>query len=228
LKPARRSNPVTNPHFSPFLAMTTHTSAELSKQVTAFELKGRLLAVTLKPNHQIKRLQLQTAAGAVDIRVPRALREALQPLQCGMDLTVSGRQISNPLTGCTKLKAESVAESESPAERLSPIAAVADIEAAAAPAGKSTILICRKCQSKSVCKALAAELADRDLAHHVKVEFTGCIKRCDSAPNLIVITPQLQGPEPGKTRKIKTHHGKVKRKQIPALLDRHRLSKPAS
>jgi (2Fe-2S) ferredoxin len=207
--------------------MTTHTPTKLSKQITAFELKGRLLAVTLKPNRQIKRLQLQTAAGPVNIRVPRALRGALHPLQCGMDLTVSGRKISNPLTGRIKLKAESVAESglESLVDPLSPVvAAVPAVEAAAAPAGESTILICRKCQSKSVCKALAAELADRDLDHHVKVEFTGCIKRCDSAPNLVVITPQGAG----KTRKIKTHHGKVKRKQIPALLDRHSLSKPAS
>jgi hypothetical protein len=223
LKQSRRSNPVINPHFSPLLAMITPT--QLSKRVTAFELKGRLLAVTLKPNRQIKRLQLQTAAGPVDIRVPRALRGTLQPLRSGMDLTIAGRKISNPLTGRIKLKADAVVESavesrsELPADRLDPVVA--------APIGESTILICRKCQSKSVCKALNAELADRDLSHHVKVEFTGCIKRCDSAPNLMVITPQPDPQAPGQIRKTKTHHGHVKRKRIPALLDRHGLVKPA-
>jgi (2Fe-2S) ferredoxin len=194
------------------------TLNQLSKQVTPFELKGRLLAVTLKPNQQIKRLQLQAAVGPLEIRLTRALRRALPSptLQCGMDLTVAGRKIRDPLTGQVKFKAESVVVSA--AAPLSPLAA------ATGSAAVSTILICRKCQEKSVCKALAAELADRDLDGQVKVEFTGCIKRCNSAPNLVVIAPR----GPGQTRKTKTHHGHVKRKQIPALLDRHGLSKPAS
>jgi (2Fe-2S) ferredoxin len=186
---------------------------KLSKQVTPFAIEGHLLKMTLKADRQVKILHIQTVDGEVDIHVTRSLREKLRSasLQNGMNLTLTGRKINHRLTGRVKFKAETW-------RSLDPVAVQV-----AAPVSNSTILICRKCQEKSVCKALAAELADRDLGGHVKVEFTGCIKRCDSAPNLVVITTQSDQP---KLRKTKTHYGNLKRKQIPALLDRHGLSKP--
>jgi (2Fe-2S) ferredoxin len=185
---------------------------KLSKQVIPFTIEGRLLTTTLKPDLQVKILHLHTANGEIDIHVTRSLRDRLRSAswRSGMNLIVTGRKIHHRLTGRVKFKAETLRSAD-------------QVEfVAAAPMSSSTILICRKCQEKSVCKALAAELADRDLGGHVKVEFTGCIKRCDSAPNLVVITTQSDQP---KSRRTKTHYGNLKRKQIPALLDRHGLSK---
>jgi (2Fe-2S) ferredoxin len=190
----------------------TSTIIKLSKQVTPFTIEGHLLTTTLKADRQVKILHLQTANGEIDIHVTRSLRERLQAesLQNGMNMTVTGRKINHRLTGRIKFKADTWRSLDAVAVEVP------------ATVSSSTILICRKCQEKSVCKALAAELADRDLSDQVKVEFTGCIKRCDSAPNLVVITTQADQP---KSRKTKTHYGNLKRKQISAMLDRHGLSK---
>jgi (2Fe-2S) ferredoxin len=182
---------------------------KLSKQVTPFTIVGCLLKVTLKSNGQLKILHMQTADGDMDIHLTRSLRQEQRSasLTKGTNLTLSGRRINHQLTGRIKYKAETLQ-----AEVKTEVKAEAAI-------GATTILICRKCQGKSVCTALATELADRDLDGHVKVEFTGCLKRCDSAPNLVVVKNHE------KSRKTKTHHSNVKRQQIPGLLDRHGLAK---
>jgi (2Fe-2S) ferredoxin len=192
----------------------TSTIIKLSKQVTPFTIEGHLLTMTLKADRQVKILHIQTADGEVDIHVTRSLRDQLRSdsLSSGMNLHITGRKINHRLTGRVKFKAETLRSAESVTVKVPERVANSS----------STILICRKCQEKSVCKALAAELADRDLSDQVKVEFTGCIKRCDSAPNLVVITTQTDQP---KSRKTKTHYGNLKRKQIAAMLDRHGLAK---
>jgi (2Fe-2S) ferredoxin len=193
--------------------------------VSSFQIEGQLLGVEFKrqQQQQIKHIQIRTACGEVRIKVAKSLRHRLsdQSLELGTTLEICGQQTKDPSTGKTRFKAKKLRLKcpSLPTDIGSPIMPVVEQSA--------TILICRKCQEKSVCQALAAELADRNLTDRVTTEFTGCIKRCESAPNLIVITSQKtpQGQMSGKTPKTKTHHGKVKRRQIPALLDRHGLSK---
>lgn len=45
---------------------------------------------------------------------------------------------------------------------------------------------------KRLCQELEATLCDRGLQDQVKIERTGCLKRCSQAPNLVLM--------PGKTR----------------------------
>jgi (2Fe-2S) ferredoxin len=62
---------------------------------------------------------------------------------------------------------------------------------------KAKILICQKSGcvkrgGKKLCQELEAALCDRGLQNHVAIKHTGCLKRCSSAPNMVLM--------PDKTR----------------------------
>jgi (2Fe-2S) ferredoxin len=62
-----------------------------------------------------------------------------------------------------------------------------------------------------VIAGLRRELGDRQIAEQVAIRETGCMKKCKAGPNLVM---------PDKTR-----HSRVRAKDIPALLDKHGLSR---
>jgi (2Fe-2S) ferredoxin len=201
------------------------------KQVTSFRVEGQLLEVVQHQKHLVKALRLRTQRGEIDIKVAKVLRDRLRPelLRPGMTVEISGREIYDALTGRTKFKADAVESQSMPVVRPEvPPTEVSRCHRSAQPEG--TILICRKCQEKSVCKALTTELAHRDLGDRVKVKFTGCLKRCKSAPNLVVIAKAdpIASVNSGRRRQSSTHYSKVKCREIAKMLDRHGLSKPAS
>ncbi len=61
---------------------------------------------------------------------------------------------------------------------------------------------------KAVCKALEAELDNRNLTGQVTIRGTGCMKHCKAGPNLVVM------PD-------KTCYSRISADEIPALLDKH-------
>jgi (2Fe-2S) ferredoxin len=67
---------------------------------------------------------------------------------------------------------------------------------------------CRKRGGDAVCKALQQELEQRGLKEQVTLEKTGCLKKCKSGPNLVIL--------PDKTR-----YSKVEPEAIPVLIEQH-------
>jgi (2Fe-2S) ferredoxin len=67
---------------------------------------------------------------------------------------------------------------------------------------------CRKRGGDTVCKVLQQELAQRGLEEQVTIEKTGCLKKCKSGPNLVIL--------PDKTR-----YSKVEPEAIPVLIEQH-------
>ncbi len=209
----------------------TQTKLPLPKQVMPFRIEGQVLEVVQHSKHLVKSLRLRTERGEIDIKVAKVLRDRLRPdLLCpGMTVEISGREIYYALTGRTKFKADAVQIQSMPVLRPEALPTeTRRCHQTAQPEG--TILVCRKCQEKSVCKALAAELENRDLGDRVKVKFTGCLKRCKSAPNLVVIAKAdpISGVTSARRRQSSTHYSKVKCREIAKMLDHHGLSKPAS
>jgi (2Fe-2S) ferredoxin len=100
----------------------------------------------------------------------------------------------------------------SPDASVSSIESNADTAAPLTPATKSTILICQKsdcCKrgGRAVVQALEMALKDRNLADQVRIRATGCMKRCEVGPNLVM---------PDKTKYSQIHP-----KEIPSVIDRH-------
>lgn len=85
---------------------------------------------------------------------------------------------------------------------------------------QAKILICQKgsCWKKrggqAVCERLEQRLSDRGLAGQVTIKKTGCMDRCKSGPNLVVM--------PGKAR-----YGRVGKADIEEIIDQHILKSQA-
>ncbi|MGF1513015.1 MAG: NAD(P)H-dependent oxidoreductase subunit E [Elainellaceae cyanobacterium] len=81
---------------------------------------------------------------------------------------------------------------------------------------QTKILICQKgsCWKKrggqTVCERLEKRLSDRGLTDAVTIKKTGCMDRCKSGPNLVVM--------PGKAR-----YGRVGKADIEKIIDQHVL-----
>ncbi|MGF1536131.1 MAG: ferredoxin [Elainellaceae cyanobacterium] len=85
---------------------------------------------------------------------------------------------------------------------------------------QAKILICQKgsCWKKrggqAVCERLEQRLSDRGLTDVVTIKKTGCMDRCKSGPNLVVM--------PGKAR-----YGRVGKADIEKIIDQHILKPQA-
>lgn len=76
---------------------------------------------------------------------------------------------------------------------------------------KIKVLVCQKSGclkrgGKGLCEALDRTICDRQWEKYVTIERTGCLKRCSSAPNLVIM--------PGKQR-----HTEVRSKTLPQIAD---------
>lgn len=187
-------------------------------EVTEFCLEGRFLDVVIKDGYKLKGLLLATAEGECYVKLAKHLRFAFNwHLPKGTWLQIIGTKKIDIKTGEVKLKAEQVM-----AARLQPTAAanITDIQASLtkdnspviAKKTKATILVCQKsdCMKRggqAVCKALEAELGDRNLTEQVTIKGTGCMKNCKAGPNLVM---------PDKTR-----YCRIQATQISGLIDKH-------
>ena len=175
--------------------------------VADFAIVGQLLDVIIKDGYKIKYLRLIFEEREYWIKVPKELRNTLDPRMIpGCWLEVSGTQ-KRKKTGIVQLTADTIALAKQQPK--------SELEAIVLPklSPKACVLVCQKstCRKRggeAVCHALEAELRDRGLGDRVKIRTTGCLKQCKQGPNLVVM--------PDKAR-----YSNVSSAQIPALIEKH-------
>ncbi|MEO1210830.1 MAG: (2Fe-2S) ferredoxin domain-containing protein [Cyanobacteria bacterium J06638_20] len=180
-----------------------------------FQLTGNFLGFVVKDGFKVKGMRIATPQGEHYIKLSREARASCRPLPTvGMPLQIIGEQKVDDEDGAITYKARQVV-----------IASPLSITPASTPmpqpqrqkkVGKACILVCRKsdcCKKggREVIAGLQRELGDRQIAEQVIIRETGCMKKCKAGPNLVM---------PDKTR-----HSRVRAKDIPALLDKHGLSR---
>jgi (2Fe-2S) ferredoxin len=171
-----------------------------------------------------KLITLLTSLGLLLIKISKQARIiGISDLAPGNQVQVTGRKKQDFKTGKIKLKAKRVVSTSQPISTLTPSVSFNDqihqdgeiplIQPSVITAKPAKILICQKsdCRkrgSDKVYAVLEKELAQRGLEDRVTIQKTGCLKKCKSSPNIMML------PD-------KTHYTKVKPEQIPGLIDKH-------
>jgi NADH:ubiquinone oxidoreductase subunit E len=153
---------------------------------------------------KLKYLRLRVLSEEMQVKIPKEMRMSIGLwLHPGELIRVSGRGKFDRHTQELKLKVNQITPL---AERcdlplatrttmpLPPTGSLPDLQPQTKP--KVKILVCQKSGclkkgSKGLGKALEQILRDRNLNHQVIIQPTGCLKKCSSAPNLLLT--------PGKT-----------------------------
>lgn len=179
-----------------------------SKTKTNFQLAGRVLNVEVSDKGKRKRLNLLNDGGTHTIKLSSDLRKESPVLQPGDWVQVSGTEKRNLKKGKVKRKATEILLQPVQNNEPQPQPQAPEPER---PCGK--ILVCQKskCRKRGghdVCRALENTLEHLGLHDSIEVQPTGCLKRCKSAPNLVVL--------PNKTR-----HSNIQPQDIPALVEQH-------
>ncbi|MFP4221588.1 MAG: (2Fe-2S) ferredoxin domain-containing protein [Phormidium sp.] len=199
----------------------------MSSSKTQFHLVGRVLGVDSSSKGKIKGLHLLNEEGTHRIKLSSSLRSQPWTLEPGTWVSVRGTEKHKSKQDKTKLKAQQI-QPHPGLRQLSkpghgdpcPALDIQDTPSSASqpdkppikpPAGK--ILVCQKskCRKRAsgdLCKLLKQSLDEHGLGESIQVQGTGCLKRCKSAPNLVVL--------PKKAR-----YTKIKPQEIPALVQEH-------
>lgn len=192
-------------------------------------VEGEVLGFVAGRHGQTNRCRLHTPAGDLLVKFPREWAARLSStVQIGDRVQVRGKLKFEQETGDSYLKADvflhlkkepvasSVATVEGiPTEAVLP--AARGMEPAALLAPPTRVLVCK---SSDCCKRGARQLIGHleeaveryGLADQVRIETTGCMKRCKQGPNMVIL-PQ------------KTRHTRVKPQEAPELLLRELLPK---
>lgn len=172
-----------------------------------FNLEGTLVDFLGGKPHKPKSLVLDIEQEPIAIQLPKELRSRIQSyLQPGDRVSCVGFTEVDYKAGLIKLKAAQVfglsrpaiAPTAAPTPPCSPAPCLTHPSSSStATNSPSKILVCRKsgCQKragKSVLAAVEQALQDHQLADQVKIQYTGCQKRCSKAPSLTIM--------PGKHR----------------------------
>ncbi|MGB8701802.1 MAG: (2Fe-2S) ferredoxin domain-containing protein, partial [Thermosynechococcaceae cyanobacterium] len=158
-------------------------------------------------------LRVGLATEHFQIKLPKPLRLTL-PLSLTPEtvIQVSGVGQLDTAKDRLKLKAHAV-QSLAATPALPTTPATCPLATQPQPKPCAKILLCHKsgCQKRGgrqLSRILEASLRDRNLDHQVEIQYTGCQKRCGSAPNLTFM--------PGKHQ-----YRKVNASHLPDLLDKH-------
>ena len=188
-----------------------------------FNFEGRFLGFWGHRSGKLKYIWLGFSEENVQIKLPKELRTQLRLiLQPGDRVRVVGRGRLDRATGELKLKARRVialpANSdqslEPPSSPLPQILSqIAPTVKPASVDSEAKILVCQKSKclkkgGKQLLQSLETALRDLNLQEQVRIEHTGCLKCCSSAPNLVIM--------PGKHR-----YRHVRPQSISALLEKH-------
>ncbi|AMW29099.1 (2Fe-2S) ferredoxin domain-containing protein [Arthrospira platensis] len=186
--------------------------SKFNKQVSDFSLSGRVVQILLKgKNPQI--LQLITTSGLYRIKLSKRLNyDAKHLLYEGVEVRVFGEKILNLKNFKVKLKATRIILASEPSVR--PVKSPSSPTKSQPKPAK--ILICQKsdCRKRggqAVCQVLEQALCDRGLHDQVKIEKTGCLKKCKLGPNLVFM------PD-------KAHYTRVKPSDISEVIEKHLAS----
>ncbi|MGE5657015.1 MAG: (2Fe-2S) ferredoxin domain-containing protein [Actinomycetota bacterium] len=187
------------------------------KQVSEFNLEGKILDLLVEDGKKLKYLRLATALNREYlIKLSKELRTSLNhPLIPGDWVQVAGIKKLDKETGKIKLKAYSIVPITS--DRSQPLTPQ---EQSTCPNTQAKILVCQKsdCQKRggvAVCQALEAALSDRGLKDRVAIQGTGCLKQCKAGPNIVLM--------PDKTR-----YSRIAPAEIPRLIEKHFLTEAVS
>lgn len=176
---------------------------------SSFFLEGQFLGFEQKSSGKIKSLRMAVENNVLQIKLPKESRVKLkQVLVPGDRIKVTGERKQKYFTDLPKLTAYQVNKvSECSGENCpNDCLPTIDIVAATPNSKKVKILMCQKsgCMKrggKKLSRELEAALGDRGLQDRVVIEYTGCLKCCSSAPNVVLM--------PGKIRCSKMSPQKI-------------------
>jgi len=160
-----------------------------------FNFEGDFLGFANDAEGKLKYVQLQLADQAVQIKLPKELRVfARLNLQVGDRLRITGIGKHDSRGDKLKLKAGQIYTlPHSPTVPLNPLLELA-LPARKSPRAtpKAKILVCQKsgCRKKGggkLLQELERVLRERNLLDQIVIETTGCLKRCSSAPNFVIL-----------------------------------------
>lgn len=193
-----------------------------------FHLVGTASKFAVKKKGKVKSFELKTPKGNFWFKVPHKLHKRLDcQLYPNVKLEVKGKVNICPKKAKIKLKLEQIkvlSTSPSPAtfdleffDKAPENGAILESSGAVAngtnsePKGK--ILLCKKSScwkrgGKAIYEKITEELREQGLEDNVIVKKTGCMGRCKSAPNLVVL--------PSKNR-----YKCFSEKEIDSLIDNH-------
>lgn len=201
-------------------------SASKGTEKRPFTLSGKVVGFT-KDGRKLKGIKVKADGEKYKVKLAKPLRKALPPdLSKGQRVQMTG--IAKHKKGELRLKADAIAVVDAPVTegvKISDTAlpsldkaiakAIAPEATAPATAKKPIkVLICQKgsCWKKrkgrEICERLEKRLSDRGLREAVTIKKTGCMDRCKSGPNIVVM--------PGKVRL--SHVGRA---DVDKLIDRH-------
>lgn len=175
-----------------------------------FTFEGQFLGFTPPaaglPGSKVKYFTLGFAQEQVTIKLPKTLRTTLgYALQPGDWLEVQGTGKLDRETGNLKLKAAQIRRLNTcQLTATTPLAAIATSSpcsrppACPTPTRRAKILVCQKSGclkrgGKALLQAIEAALQERNLDQQVVIERTGCLKRCSSAPNFVLMPGKHYG-----------------------------------
>ena len=188
-----------------------------------FHLVGTASKFALKKNGKVKSFELKTPKGNFCFKIPHKLHKRLNcQLYPNVKLEVKGKADICPKKAKIKLKIEQInvlSTSPSPSpfdleffdtalENGAILESSNTVANSTTSEPKGKILLCKKSScwkrgSKAIYEKITEELREQGLEDSVTVKKTGCMGRCKSAPNLVVL--------PGKNRYECFREGEINR-----------------
>ena len=179
-----------------------------------FSLEGQFLGFIQESGGKLKYLRVAVGSNELTIKLSKESRVSLnQVLMPGDWIQIFGETKLKKCKDEPKFKAYQIKKLYQNSEITPSASAKLDLPRCTKP--KAKILVCQKsgCQkrgAKKLCQELEAVLCDRGLQDTVKIERTGCQKRCSSAPNMMLM--------PSKTR-----CSKIPPNEVADLIAKHLL-----
>lgn len=182
----------------------------MAKSSTPFCLDGQFQGFAAGKSSPFQYLELVVGANYYQVKLGKDLQLMLfRYLQPGDWVRIVGKQ--KAAADGPQLKAREVVRLSQP-----PTHPTVQVAAKAAPKTAKTrarVLVCQKssCRKRgaeAVCARLNSALAQAGLQDQVTIQGTGCMDRCKSGPQVVVM--------PDKTR-----YSRVSPEEVPALVERH-------
>ncbi|MBP0000634.1 MAG: (2Fe-2S) ferredoxin domain-containing protein [Cyanobacteria bacterium SID2] len=185
---------------------------------TDIRIEGQFLRFDRNEKGQPRRIELLSDNSIDRIKLKKSLRRDCPHLKPGDRVLVIGTKKHDLKTGRVKHKARKILKIQTPEPQGRPTSSKSVASKTAPSKDTGKILICQKGQcrkrgSAEVYEAVRQTLEQQGLADSVRVRLTGCLKRCKSAPNAIVLPN-------------KSHHSHLKPQNIPTLIQQHFPSAP--
>lgn len=159
-----------------------------------FNFEGQFLDF-VKHDGKLKYLRLKVLSEEIQIKIPKTMRITVGlTLQPGEPIWVKGIGKLDQDAHELKLKATQIIPLTERASTV-PTSATRSLrmhQPKSQIKPKIKVLVCKKSGclkrgGKGLCEALDQTLCDHRLEEHVTIERTGCLKRCSSAPNLVIM-----------------------------------------